>query len=161
MGSLGRIEKLIQFQLIRTSAHSHIITSSSIHSLHFKHDQFDLLVIAMGIVRLLEVTSEKEGYSLPEACGESALVFFDDIIAVVAGLPFHDCFPSALVSPPFARLVWDQPAVSAMAARPRSLPYLDQRSNVATNPSCNGHRVLRTIHAAVSDDFRPCRSGRK
>ena len=47
------------------------------------------MVIARGLIILFKTAAEEKGNGLVEPGRESALVFFDNIVAVITGLPVN------------------------------------------------------------------------
>lgn len=65
-----------------TNNSNNSLTRITIHSHHFLHDGFYFGIIAVRIVRLLEISTEKESDGLPETCRETSLQCFDNVIAI-------------------------------------------------------------------------------
>ena len=63
---------------------------SSIHSFHFLHDHFYILVVTLGIVRLFEAAAKEESNGLPEAGGKPTSVLFNNIVTIISSLPIDD-----------------------------------------------------------------------
>ena len=60
------------------------------HPFNFLNDVFYFAFVAIGIVRLFKVAAEEKGNGLPGSGGKPTLIFFDDLVAVITGLPVNE-----------------------------------------------------------------------